>query len=187
MRERIDALYGAFERLSSREQSLLLLIVVLAIGGTVGFSSYFMSRSIRAQEKRIEYKISQLREIAELRADYKARLREQQRLTNEVRANGSTRILSHVERIAQEAGIELKNASQGSSQPTGSPQVREETAKVSVNGVSIDRLDAFLRRLDGGSRLIVVRGVRISPNYENPKRLDATIKVGTFKASGGTP
>lgn len=185
MKGRIDALLAAFERLSSREQSLLLLVVVLVVGGIVGFGSYFAGRSIARTERRIEAKIDQLREIAQLRADYQARLREQQRLTAEVRANGRTRILSHVEKVAREVGVELKNASQRPSQPTGSPQVREESAKVTIEAVTINRLDAFLRGLDEGSRLVVVRGVRIAPNYENPKRLNAVVTVGTFKAVEG--
>lgn len=185
MQAKIDALFAAFERLSSREQSLLLLVFVLLLGGLVGFGSYFVSSSIERQEARIDAKLEQLREIAELRADYRARLREQQRLTSEVRANASTRILSHVEKVAQQSGVELANASERPGQPTGSPQVREESAKVTVNAVSIDRLDAFLRKLDGGNRLVLVRGVRVAPNYEQPERLDATITVGTFKATGG--
>lgn len=185
MRARIDALFAAFERLSSREQSLLLLVVALLLSGAVGFGSYFASRSIEQQEKRITAKLSQLREIAELRADYQARLREQQRLTAEVRANAGTRILSYVEKIAGETGVDLKNASERPGPPTGSTEVREETAKVTVEGVSIDRLDAFLRRLDTENRLVKVRGIRISPNFENSKRLNSTITIGTFKATGG--
>lgn len=186
MRAQIDALYAAFERLSSREQSLLLLVLVLVLAGVVGFGSYFTSRSISRTERRIDAKLEQLREIAELRADYQARLREQQRLTNEVRANASTRILSHVEKVAREAGVELANAAERPGQPTGSPEVREESARVTVNAVSIDRLDAFLRQLDGGNRLVQVHELRVEPNYENPKRLDATITVGTYKATGGS-
>lgn len=185
MSERIDALYAAFERLSSREQSLLLLVIVLLLGGVVGFGSYFTSKSIQRQERRIQAKLGQLREISNLRADYQSRLREQQRLTSEVRNNGRTRILSYVEKVAQESGVELKNASQRAAQPTGSPEVREETAKVTVESVSLDRLDDLLKRIDEGNRLVVIRGLRIQPNYENSKRLNAVITIGTFKATGG--
>lgn len=167
---------------------MLLLIIVLVLSGIVGFGSFFVSRSVARQEQRIEAKIDQLREIGELRADYQARLRSQQRLTSEVRANARTRILSHVEKVAREAGVDLKNASERPGQPTGSPEVREENAKVTVEAVSIDRLDAFIRRLDEGTRLVKVREVRMSPNYENPKLLNATITVGTFKVTeGGEP
>lgn len=184
MKERIDAALNAFERLSSREQSLLLLVCVLVLVGVVGFSSLFLSRSLARQDKRIEAKLEQLQEVARLRADYQARLREKQRLTAEVRANRGTRILSHVERVAREVGVELKNASQRAGRATGSPQVVEEMAEVRIMAVSINRLDDFLKGLDGGSRLIVVRGVRIEKNFENPELLNATISVGTFKTRG---
>ncbi len=187
MRERVDELFSAFERLSSREQSLLLLVLVLLLGGGVFFSSYFFSRGIERQEKRIEAKIRQLEEIAGLRADYQNRLREQQRLTGEVRSNANTRILSYVERVANDSGVQLQNATERPGQPTGSPEVREESAKVTVQSVSIDRLDDFLRRLDTGNRLIQVREVRVNPNYENNKRLDATVTIGTFKVAVGVP
>ncbi|MBX2812827.1 MAG: hypothetical protein KTR25_13500 [Myxococcales bacterium] len=186
MDERFDALYASFERLSSRDQSLLLLTIVLMFASLIGFSSYLVSRSITRQERRIEAKLTRLRHIHELRADYQARLRQQKRLTNEIRSNNRTRILSHVERIAKAASIDLKNASERPGQPTGSPEVREEVAKVSVESVSLDRLNDFLKRLDQSSRLVVVRGVRISPNYEKPKRLNATITISTFKMAGGS-
>lgn len=184
MRARIEAWLSAFERLSSREQSLALLVAVLVLAGGVGFSSFFASRSIARTERRIVAKVEQLREVARLRSDYQARLREQQRLTSEVRANGTTRILSLVEKVAQDVGVELKNASQRAGQPTGSPEVREESARVTIEAVSVNRLDAFLEGLDDSGRLVVVRGLRISPNFENPQRLNAVITVGTFKAAG---
>lgn len=185
MQERFDALYAAFERLSSREQSMLLLTIVLVLGGIVGFSSYFVSSALNAQQRRISGKIQKLAHIHELRADYQARLREQQRLTSEVKRNGRTRILSHIERIAKMAGVKIKNVSTPRGTPSSSPEVQEETAKFTVDSVSIDRLNNFLSRLDRGNKLIVVRGVRIKNNYEKPKRLDATITVGTFKMAGG--
>lgn len=180
MKERYDALMAAFERLSSREQSLLLLIVVLILGGVVGFSSYFTGRGLAKQERRIDRRIEQLQEVARLRSDYQSRLREQQRLTSEVKGN-RTQLLSYLERVAKQVKVSVQNVEQRASRPTGSPEVREELAKVSIKDVSVNRLNDFLRGLDGGSRLVVVRNVRVSPNFENPKRLNATITLGTFK------
>lgn len=181
MKERYDALMAGFERLSSREQSLLLLVVVLVLAGLVGFGSYFTSRSLAKQERRIERRVEQLREVAQLRSDYQARLREQQRLTSEVKNNRRTRLLSYLERVAKDVDVTMQDVEQRTDKPTGSPEVREEMAKVSIKAVSANRLDAFLRGVDQGNRLVVVRSVRITPNFENPKRLNATISVGTFK------
>lgn len=183
MKEQIDGLRAAFERLSSREQSLLMLVVVLLLVGIVGFGSYFTSRSIDRQERRIEAKLGQLREIGRLRADYQTRLREQQRLTGEVRNNAGTRILSFVERIAQQSGVVLKTANQSGGRATGSDAVVEESAKVTVDALALNELDDFLRKLDESNRLVVIRGVEIEPSFEQPKRLNATITVGTFKPS----
>lgn len=183
MRDKINQVTAAFERLSARDQQLSLLLVVLVLVGIVGFGGYFLNKKVKGAESRIEHKLDQLKEAARLRGDYKRRLAEQNRLTNEVKANGNTRILSYLERAFKDAGIEMRNASESPGPATGSKAVREEVAKVSVKGVSIDRLNSLLEKIEKGNRLVKIRRLRINQNYENNKQLNADITIGTFKAA----
>ena len=181
MSEQLENIFASFERLSAREQSLILLLIALAVVMCLGSSWFFVSRHLHRTNQRIESKISQLSEIMSLREDYQARLKQQQKLTQEIRNNRNP-LLSYVENIARRSGVNLNNASERAGPSTGTPLVKETRARVSLNAVSITALNKFLTAIEKGNRLVKIRGIQIIPNFENPKKLDATVTVGTFKA-----
>ena len=174
-------LSASFERLSAREQIMVFGLVLAIILMFVGFGSYFVSRDLDAREKRIDAKMRKLAEVSSLRSDYQRRLAEQRRLAQEVRNNRNKQLLSYLEEQSRQANIELQNASERRGESTGSDRVIEEVAVVQIKQVSLDRLDAFLKAIEEGSRLVKVRRLKVEKNFEQPKMLDATITVGTFK------
>ncbi|MEO1338696.1 MAG: hypothetical protein AAFV29_23835, partial [Myxococcota bacterium] len=141
------------------------------------------SRSIAATQKRIKVKESKLVEVGELRTDYQRRLNEQQRIANRVRSNNNLRLLSYLEDKGKQAGIELKNITERPGENTGSEQVKEEAAEVSVKKVSLDRLYEFLRQVEQGNPLVKVRRLKIKQRFDDRQMLDASVTVGTFKTS----
>ncbi|MEM1026074.1 MAG: hypothetical protein AAGD10_13830 [Myxococcota bacterium] len=174
-------LNASFERLSAREQVMVFGLVLAIIAMVVGFGGYFVSRDLDAREQRIEAKMQKLAEVSGLRSDYQRRLAEQRRLAQEVRNNRNSRLLSYLEEQSKQANIELQNASERRGENTGSDQVLEEVAVVEIKKVSLDRLDAFLKAIESGSRLVKIRRMKVVKNFEQPKMLDATVTVGTFK------
>ncbi len=181
MKAKLSQFAAAFERLSGREQGMVLLMIVLLIGMIVGFGGYFVNKDLSSKHKRIAAKIEKLKEIGQLRGDYQRRLNEQKRLADEVRRNKETRILSYLEGLSQKANIELKNASERQGEVTGSDLVKEEAAEVLIQNVSLDRLYEFLRQIEEGNRLVKVRRLKIKTRFDNKEMLDASVTVGTFK------
>jgi len=181
MRQFIDNVWAAFDRLSAREQVMVFAMVVAMIGMTVGFGGYLVRRDLQRREVRIEAKLDKLRDVAALRSDYRRRLAEQEALAREVRGNDKTQILSYLESMSEKAGLELANVRGRRGEATGSDQVTEDAAEIEIRNVSIDRLDAFLKAIEDGNRLVKVRRLKIRTRFDNPEMLDAQINVGTFK------
>jgi type II secretory pathway component PulM len=183
MRTVISDLGAAFERLSSREQRLLLLVGLLLFISLVGFTSYFVGRDLDRREKRIAAKAESLEELGALKIDYQRRLAEQNRLAAEIRKNNTVRLLSYIEDIYKKTGIDVASMQEGKGGSTGSELLKEEAAEVTVKNVTINRLYDFLKRLEEGNRLVKVRGLKVKRRFDNPKMLDATVTVGTFKTT----
>ncbi len=183
MKSWLGRLGAAFERLSGREQILAVLMSFLLGGMILGFGGWLVNRDLTARDKRINSKVTRLKEIGELRGDYQRRLDEQARIAQEVRSNNGTRLLSYLDGLAQAAGVQLGNAAERPGEPTGSEQVKEEMAEVNIKNVSLDRLHKFLADIEEGNRLVKVRRLRIKTRFDNKQMLDATVTVGTFKSA----
>jgi type II secretory pathway component PulM len=181
----LERLGAAFDQLSAREQVMVFGLVLAILAMMVGFGGYFVGRDLDRRRLRIDNKLAKLEQVASLRSDYQRRLAEQRRLATEVRNNSRLRILSYIESLSAKANIELENASERRGEATGSDQVVEEAAVVELRSVSIDRLDAFLRSVEQGNRLVKVRRLKVKKRFDDPKMLDATITVGTFKPAEG--
>jgi hypothetical protein len=185
MRARLTAIATAFERLSAREQGMVLFLVIAFVGMVVGFGGFLVNRDLDLRKKRIISKSEKLKEIAELKGDYQRRLSEQQRLAADVKHNQTTRILSYLEDLAKRSNVDLGNAAERPGTATGSEQVKEEAAEVMVQNVSLDRLYEFLRQIEQGNPLVKVRQLKIKTRFDNKEMLDASITVGTFKPASG--
>jgi hypothetical protein len=186
IKARLDAISAAFERLSQREQVMVLFLVVALLGIFLGFGGFLVKRDIDLRKKRIAAKIEKLKELGELKVDYQRRLTDQNRLAADVKKNQSLRILSYLEDLAKKSNVDLGNAAERSGPATGSDQVKEEAAEVMVQNVSLDRLYEFLRQIEQGNPLVKVRQLKIRTRFDNKEMLDASITVGTFKPATST-
>jgi len=178
--ERIGA---SFERLSRREQDIVLFVVVIGFSFILGMANYFVSRDLAKREKRIDAKMAQLTQVAGLRGDYQRRLGEQNRIASEIRRNNGMRLLSYIEETAKRSTIEIGNAQERTGAQLGGGVLKEEDAEITIRDVSIDRLYDFLKRLEEGNPLVKVRQLKVRKRYADPKRLEATVTVGTFKTT----
>jgi hypothetical protein len=181
MRAKLSQFAAAFERLSGREQIMVLFMIVGITTMVLGLGGFFIDKDLDQKKRRIASKVEKLVEIGELRADYQRKLGEQNRLAEEVQRNRDTRILSYLEGLSKQANIELKNASERQGEPTGSDLVKEEAAEVLIQNVSLDRLYEFLRLIEEGNRLVEIRRLKIKTRFDNKEMLDANVTVGTFK------
>lgn len=183
MRRFFDNLSASFERLSQREQYMSLFVAVAGLALVLGLSSFFVSKDLGLRHKRIAAKKEKLIELANLRGDYQRRLADQNRLAAEIRRNNTVRLLSYIEDVSKHAGVSVENAQERPGQATGSDVLKEEAAEITVKNVSIDRLYDFLKRIEEGNPLVKVRHLKVRKRFDNAKRLDATVTVGTFKTT----
>ena len=185
MKTLTDKVFASFERLSGREQIMVLAIVVCVLAMVLFLGGYGIRKDLKQRRTRISAKTEKLEEIAALKGDYQRRLAEQNRLAEEVQKNEGFSLLSYLEDVSNKAQIELGNATPRNGEKTNSDQVQEEAAEVKVRGVSLDRLYEFMRLVEEGNRLVVVRRLKIKHNYQDDKKLDAAITIGTFKPAKG--
>ncbi|MFO0723242.1 MAG: hypothetical protein U1E65_05645 [Myxococcota bacterium] len=183
MRRFFENLGASFERLSQREQYMALFVTIAGLGLILGLATFFVQKDLGLRQKRILAKTEKLVELANLRGDYQRRLADQNRLASEIRKNNSVRLLSYIEEVSKHAGINVENAQERPGQATGSDILKEEAAEITVKSVSIDRLYDFLKRVEEGNALVKIRHLKVRKRFDNPKRLDATITVGTFKTT----
>ena len=183
MKSRIASITASFERLSGREQLTAILLIFLLSGLVVGLGSYFVNKDLSRRDARIAAKLTKLDNLAKLRNDYQRRLADQNRLASEIRRNNDPRLLSYIEEISKQSSITLKNAAERNSGDSGGGVLKEVAAEVQVENVSIDRLYDFLKRLEEGNRLVKVRKLVVETRFDNKKRLNAKVTVGTFKTS----
>ena len=186
MKATLSSLGGQFERLSSREQIIALLMIMVLGGMVLGLGTFFVKRDLGRRDMRIAAKFEKLEKLAGLKGDYQRRLSEQNRLAAEIRRNNKTRLLSYIEDVSKKASIQLKNAAERQGEATGSDLLKEVAAEVKVENVSIDRLYDFLNRLERGNRLVKVRKLEIETRFDNAKMLNAKVTVGTFKTTEGS-
>ena len=183
MRRLLERGRSAFDSLSSREQVMVLLMFGTIFFMVLGLGGFLVKRDLAARERRIEAKLKKLEEAASLRSDYRRRLAEQKRVAGQIKRNNKVRLLSYLEKLSQQSNVSLKNASERPGESTGSDLVKEEAAEVKISNVSLDRLHDFLKRIEEGNPLVKVRRLRIKTRFDNPKMLDATITVGTYKTT----
>ncbi|MBI4822503.1 MAG: hypothetical protein HY791_39955 [Deltaproteobacteria bacterium] len=180
MQTRLGSLTAAFGRLSSREQLMVLFVGFGLMFVVLFFGGFLVTKDLKAREARIAAKAKSLTELGSLRTDYARRLSAQNRLAEQIKQNGSVRLLSYIEEVGKAANVSLDKAAERPGQGFGEA-LKEEDAEVLVSNVSMDRLYDFLRRIEEGNALVKVRKLKVKKRYDNAQRLDATVTVGTFK------
>lgn len=183
MKKLLNEVRAAFDGLSAREQVMVFGLVVALIAMLVGFGGYFVSKDMERREKRIAAKIDKLQEVAALRSDYQRKLAEQRALAQRVKRNANTRLSSYLNRLAEQANVDIRDVRERPGESTGTDKVVELAAVLEVQGVSMDRLDKFLRSIEAGNDLVKIRALDIAKQYDSPELLNATITVGTFKTA----
>jgi hypothetical protein len=179
LREQIDQARQAFSRLSQQEQ-----FMALGIGGAVALLSliglgFWVSGAIDATEHRVKVKTDQLTEVAQLQSDYRARKTERERKMRELA--GDVRLVSLVEGVAKQAGVEISQLSPDDGEPNEDGIVKSRVG-LRASNLSADRLQDFLSRLENARGLVIVERLKITRPYRHDT-VNLELTVTTFKKS----
>lgn len=180
----LDSIRLSFSRLTQREQVLVLggsVVTVLIIVFSTGM---WLSSSIDRTEHRIKRKTEQLQELFALQGQYKARQSERDKRLEDL-SRGKVKMLSTVvEDAARQAGcwdaIGRLQPENGEPGPDG---VVESRVDLRVSGLSIDRLQEFLKRLEQSRGIVIVKRLKLNKPYRKDT-VDVELTVTTFKVGG---
>jgi len=180
IREQLQNVQLAFGRLTQQDQLRVvaggvasLFLILLIIG-------YSVSSAIDKTQRRVRVKNEQLQEVLRLQGEYRAKQTEREtRIRNLGRQN--IRLVSVIEEVAKQAGVEIGQLRQTDGEPD-SEGIVESRVDLRASGLSADRLEDFLRRIENVQGLVVVRRLKLERPFRRDT-LDAELSISTFRAS----
>lgn len=184
----LDGLSGrlasSFQRLSERERRLVLLTGVVGILFFVGGGSWAASNALDAKEKRVKAKQEQLDQILSLRERYQEAEQNQKKAAERVKSN-TTSLFSLLQKTAGELGLQLNDLNERKV-PVKDSDIVEVSVDVNLKEVSIDKLNAFLEKIEGKRRdgVVKVQKLKVKTRFDAPDMLEVSMTVATWKPSG---
>lgn len=179
LQSKIDAARMAFGRLTQREQmiviaggALAILIVLIGIGAGV-------SGAISRVERRVSVNTEILTQVLELEGEYKARQRAQDTRLRSLKGKSKVRLVKLVEDAALNAGVDIGQLSPDEGEPNEDGIV-ESRVDLRAQGLSIDRLQDFLSRLERSGGMVIVRRLKISKPYRK-ETLNIDLTATTYR------
>lgn len=177
---------AGFSRLSGRERLLvgltaLVLVVTIFAGGTFWAQSKLSKAARRLSERR-----GQLQQILRLQSRYESAKNERKGDERRIQRN-SVQLFSFLPKIADELGLTLNDLNERRASLKDS-DIDEISVDVNLKKMSLDKLDAFLQRIEKGghSALVKVLKIKIKTRFDNPELLDVNMKVATYKPSSSS-
>lgn len=181
LREAIDSVRVAFGRLSQREQLMVLggsgvgaLVILLVVG-------FLVSGAIRRAEHRVKVKSGQLSQVLALQGEYRSRQREQEDRIRGLKRS-KVRLVHLVEDAARQAGVSIGQLRPEEGEPNADG-IAESTVDLRASGLSADRLQDFLRRLEqanSSGSIVILRRMKINKPYRKDT-VNLELTVTTFK------
>ncbi len=179
---RIDALRMAFDRLTQREQMMVVAGGALAVIIILTGVGLMVSQGISKAEKRVAVKGEALTEIIHLQGEYRARQQVQSQRLRSLKSKSNVRLVKLVEDAARNAGVNIGQLSPDEGEPNADGIV-ESRVDLRASGLSIDRLQDFLSRLESSAGMVIVRRLRINKPYRKDT-LSIEVTVTTYKVKG---
>ena len=173
-----DQIRLAFERLTQREQ-------LMVVGGSAGaillslmLLGLVVSRAIASERGRVRVHTEQLLQVQALQGEFRARQAERQERLRALSAS-NVRLVGLVEEAARQAGIEIGQLRPEDGEPA-TDGVIESRVDLRAAGLSADRLQDFINRIEGGPGVVIVRRLKITRPYRKDVA-DIELTVTTYR------
>jgi outer membrane biogenesis lipoprotein LolB len=178
----LDNLKASFDRMNDRERRLVLLTAtvaaVLLIGGIVlGTGSALDSR-----EKRVKKQQEQLDQILSFESDYRAAEAAEKQAVSRLTSNKIS-LFSRLNQAATKLGLSLRDLNEREVPVKDAEDVKEVRVEVNVKNISIDKLNEFIKEIEGerSDGLVKVMKMKVKTRHDNDEMLDANLTVATWK------
>lgn len=177
----------SFSRLTERERRLVLLTGVAAIVFFVGGGSWAASGALESKEKRVKAKQEQLDQILALRDRYADAEQDEKRAASRVKSN-TVSLFSLLQKTAGELSLQLNDLNERKL-PVKDTELIEVSVDVNLKEVSIDKLNAFLEKIEGKRRdgVVKIQKLKVKTRFDAPDLLEVSMTVATWKPATTTP
>jgi len=176
-----EAIGHLFAGLSGREKKLvavaLCAVVLVFTAGLLYFGGNWMDK----RESRVKSARASLEQIKSLESEYRAAEKRDKQSASRLEKNPIS-FFSLLENTATKFGLKLNELNERTV-PVKDADILETSADVNFKQVSIDRLSAFIKEIEGDSSggLVKVKKLKVKTRYDNGELLDVNMTVATWK------
>jgi type II secretory pathway component PulM len=173
-------LRDAFEGLSARERSLLLLlgaVVVLLLFLIGGYTLYDRIDTLEEKNQAMEKALS---DIAKKRGPYLQARARQAQLDSRI-GNSPLQLSGFLEGIAKESGIEIRETNPRTPEPLGKKYI-QQSVDLRLGRVKLEPLLKFMHRLETyPSNLVLVTQLSIRNRDDKHEEFEVDMTVSTYE------
>lgn len=174
---------ASFGRLSGRERLLVGVTTLAAVLFVFVGGIYLVQGRLSKAKRRLGERKTQLTQILTLEDRYRQSQQDVQRFKKRLERN-DVQLFSLLPKVAGELGLTLNDLNERRN-PLKESGIDEISVDVNLKQMSLDKLDAFLERVENSSRsgLVKVLKIKVKTRFDNPELLDVNMKVATYKPS----
>jgi general secretion pathway protein M len=182
--ERMQALRDRWERLSSRERTMVTALgvtFVLMVTMVVGF---LVTDGLAAMEERNDAMRTALRDLDTQRDNY---LRMKAKAAQMETRLGSqpVQLTGYLEQAAKEAGVEIAESNDLPPAPAGKKFI-DHSVHIRLRPVGLEELTKFLRAIESGRSLVVSTSLSVRTRDDKHEQFDVEMTVTTYERDKGT-
>lgn len=176
--DRMQALRDKWERLSQRERTMVgamgvtfVIMVTLIVG-------FLITDGLSTMEEHNADMRQALRDLDTQRDNY-IRLRAKTAQMETRLGTQPVQLQGYVENAAKEAGVEISDSSDRPAAAAGKKFV-ERTVALHLKPVTIDQLTRFMKAIENGRSLVVVKELEVRTRDDKHEQLDVDMAVSTY-------
>lgn len=176
--DRMQALRDKWERLSQRERTMVgamgvtfVIMVTLIVG-------FLITDGLSTMEEHNADMRQALRDLDTQRDNY-IRLRAKTAQMETRLGSQPVQLQGYVENAAKEAGVEISDQSDRPAAAAGKKFV-ERTVALHLKPVTLDQLTRFMKAIETGRSLVVVKELEVRTRDDKHEQLDVDMAVSTW-------
>jgi hypothetical protein len=182
LKANLEAARAAYSRLTQREQFIVLAAGATAVLLLLLVVGLWVASAIDSAEHRVKVKTDQLAQVVALQGEYKARETQRQARLREI-GRTQTRLVSLVEDAGRQAGVDIGQLRPEDSEPNAEGII-ESRVDLRASGLSADRLQDFLTRLETAPGVVVIRRLKVTRPFRKDT-VEVELTVTTFRTKAG--
>jgi len=182
LKAELDTAKAAFGRLTQREQVIVLGGAAAAVVFVLLIIGMLVSSAIDSAENRVKVKGDQLVQVMALQGEYRAREQQRQARLREI-GRGTTRLVSLVEDVARQSGVEIGQLRPEDGEPNAQGLI-ESSVDLRATNLSADRLQDFLSRLETSPGVVIIRRLKVTRPFRKDS-VDVELTVTTYRMKTG--